>query len=249
MVYFGFFYFFLNFCIIIMVNSCPHSLTTGLLFSYRIGARVMMFNATFNNISVISWRSVLLVEETEKTTDMSQVTDKFYHFIHLAKNRDIICTFTNMAWVRAWLCRLQKGCTRLAGASDKVYQMLANGRWFSPGTPASSTTKTVISIHVVYICYHLTMLTVTLFVFKIIVYLRNIYCCRRQIHNWHRQISKYNAVISIVMQDFYFWCLTPLSAIFQPLNAISLNQPSIVNKIFNIGKEPGWLNELGSWIT
>ena len=39
----------------------------------------MVFNATFNNISVISWRSVLLVEETEyleKTTDLSQVTDK-----------------------------------------------------------------------------------------------------------------------------------------------------------------------------
>ena len=27
-------------------------------------SRVMLFNATFNNISVISWRSVLLVEET-----------------------------------------------------------------------------------------------------------------------------------------------------------------------------------------
>ena len=26
--------------------------------------RVMVFNATFNNISVISWLSVLLVEET-----------------------------------------------------------------------------------------------------------------------------------------------------------------------------------------
>jgi hypothetical protein len=26
--------------------------------------------------------------------------------------------------------------------SDKVYQLLAYGRWFSPGTPASSTTKT-----------------------------------------------------------------------------------------------------------
>ena len=25
---------------------------------------VMMFNATFNNISILSWRSVLLVEET-----------------------------------------------------------------------------------------------------------------------------------------------------------------------------------------
>ena len=47
-----------------------------------------------------------------------------------------------MAWVRAQLCKLQKGCTRLAAASDKAYQLLAQGRWFSPGTPASSTTKT-----------------------------------------------------------------------------------------------------------
>jgi hypothetical protein len=29
-----------------------------------------------------------------------------------------------------------------SAASDKVYQLLAQGRWFSPGTPASSTTKT-----------------------------------------------------------------------------------------------------------
>jgi hypothetical protein len=36
----------------------------------------------------------------------------------------------------------KKGCTRLAAASDKVYQLLAHGRWFSPGTLASSTTKT-----------------------------------------------------------------------------------------------------------
>ena len=31
---------------------------------YLEGIRVMVFNATFNNISVISWRPVLLVEET-----------------------------------------------------------------------------------------------------------------------------------------------------------------------------------------
>ena len=36
----------------------------------------------------------------------------------------------------------KKGCTRLAAASDKIYQLLAHGRWFSPGTPASSITKT-----------------------------------------------------------------------------------------------------------
>jgi hypothetical protein len=46
------------------------------------------------------------------------------------------------AWVRARLCKLQKGCTRLAAARDKVYQLLAHGRWFSPCTPTSSTTKT-----------------------------------------------------------------------------------------------------------
>ena len=51
-------------------------------------------------------------------------------------------SITNTAWVRAWLCKSQKGCTRLAAASDKVYQLFAHGRWFSPGTPASSTTKT-----------------------------------------------------------------------------------------------------------
>ena len=49
---------------------------------------------------------------------------------------------TNTAWVRARLCKLQKGCTRLAAESDKAYQLLPHGRWFSPGTPASSTAKT-----------------------------------------------------------------------------------------------------------
>ena len=33
-------------------------------------------------------------------------------------------------------------CTRLAAADDKDFQLLAHGRWFSSGTPASPTTKT-----------------------------------------------------------------------------------------------------------
>ena len=36
----------------------------------------------------------------------------------------------------------KKGCTRLTATIDKVYQLLAHGRWFSPGTLASTTTKT-----------------------------------------------------------------------------------------------------------
>jgi hypothetical protein len=38
--------------------------------------------------------------------------------------------------------KYKNGCTRLAALSDKVYQLLAHGLWFSPGTPVSSTTKT-----------------------------------------------------------------------------------------------------------
>ena len=43
---------------------------------------VTPFNAIFNNISVISWRSILLREVTRilgENHDLSQVTDKRYH--------------------------------------------------------------------------------------------------------------------------------------------------------------------------
>ena len=48
----------------------------------------------------------------------------------------------NATWVRARICKLQKRCTRPEAASDKVYQLLAHGRWFSPETPTSFITKT-----------------------------------------------------------------------------------------------------------
>jgi len=49
--------------------------------TYRLLGAIV-FNATFNNILVISWQSVLLgrkSEYPEKTTDLPQVTYKRYH--------------------------------------------------------------------------------------------------------------------------------------------------------------------------
>jgi hypothetical protein len=59
---------------------------------------------------------------------------------------DYLTTHTSLSPIRRGFApsfvNYKKGCTRLAAASDKVYQLLAHGRWFSPGTPSSSTTKT-----------------------------------------------------------------------------------------------------------
>jgi hypothetical protein len=50
----------------------------------------------------------------------------------LSMTDDYLTTHTslspNTAWVRARLCKLQKGCPRLAVASDKAYQLLTHGR-------------------------------------------------------------------------------------------------------------------------
>ena len=65
-------------------------------------------------LSAISWRPVLVVEEA----GVSERT-------------------TDHGQVTGKLYHL-----RLEVASDKVYQLLAHGRWFSPGTPASYAIKT-----------------------------------------------------------------------------------------------------------
>jgi len=56
---------------------------------------------------------------------------------------DYLTTLTSLSPIQRGFApgfaNYKKGCTRLAVAIDKAYQLLIHGRWFSP---ASSTTKT-----------------------------------------------------------------------------------------------------------
>jgi hypothetical protein len=80
-------------------------------------------------IWVLDWNSHKLVAElnqlmgSQPTLLINRYCDAFDIFYYKP--------ITNTAWVRARLCILKKGCTRLAAASDKIYQLLAHGRWFS----------------------------------------------------------------------------------------------------------------------
>jgi hypothetical protein len=71
----------------LLFHSFGH--VTSINLQQKLRVRVMVFNATFCNISVISGQSVLLVE---KTTILLQVTDKLYH---------IMLTVVSKSW-RSW---------------------------------------------------------------------------------------------------------------------------------------------------
>ena len=122
--------------------------------------------ATLNNISVISWRSFLLVEESGVLGESQQpVVDQWFSRLEIywyidysicSSNCHVLHTYNkkrcwpviDQIWhkwkyffmARVWI-PFRRGVLNTT-LCDKVCQWFAAGRWFSPATTVSSTNKT-----------------------------------------------------------------------------------------------------------
>jgi hypothetical protein len=78
--------------------------------------RVMVFNVTLNNIADISWRSVLLEEETPR----EKVTDKFFYHIMLYR--------AHLVWAGFELTMLVVIGTDCIGSCKSNYHMITTAK-------------------------------------------------------------------------------------------------------------------------
>jgi len=103
---------------------------------------ILLFTAQ-NTIHLEFNFSLLIFDKINCGRDCCIVCHSIYDFWQpLLFLQIVLANYEKIVIFASGFVNYKKGCTRLAVASDKVYQLLAHGRSFSPGTPASSTTKT-----------------------------------------------------------------------------------------------------------
>jgi hypothetical protein len=145
-------------CGLTNLYACELCLSSGI----SLWVRVMMLNSTFNNISVLSWWSVLLVEEIGVPGENHRpgarhwqtLSHKLYLGLYLGPllkvpiySRAVVVMIVLLLDLQLPVCNqclspltlwvritLIARCTRY-NLCDNVCQWRAPGRWFSPGTP------------------------------------------------------------------------------------------------------------------
>ena len=99
------------FIIFLIIKRVLKYLTYAPIFSAPFRVRVMVFNATFDNISVIWWRSGIGFgnrSTRRKPPTLPQVTEKLYHIIVYRVHLAMIGVWTHnasvdMHWLHRWL--------------------------------------------------------------------------------------------------------------------------------------------------
>jgi hypothetical protein len=109
------------------------------VFCFWFRVRFRVFTATFINISVMSWWSVLLVEYTGVPGENHWPVASYWQTLSVvaASRVYLFCSLQSRTRTHA---ALVIGLYELLG--NPVYQLLSRGRWFSPDTADYSTTKT-----------------------------------------------------------------------------------------------------------
>jgi hypothetical protein len=149
--------------------------------------RVMVLNANLNNISVISWLSVLLVENT---INLSQVTDKLYH---------IILSRVHIAWAGLELRTIVVICIDCIGRFKSNYHTTTT---HDVSIFRQASTKG--NMGYAFLCWSvLSILHFDMF--------QQMICIPVETNRVPLPIDDWFDVID-------FWCLTSLSAIFQPFH-------------------------------
>jgi hypothetical protein len=80
-------YFYINYNFIFLLGYCTIIKDVFIIFSFWMGG----FNTTFNNISVISWQSVLLVEETRVYS--------FWYYVAYCSDAMCILYVLSVIWI------------------------------------------------------------------------------------------------------------------------------------------------------
>jgi hypothetical protein len=107
-------------------------------FGQRLKLWLWRFNVTFNNISVISWRSVLLVEETGESHRPAIVTNKFHH---------IMLHPVHLTWAGFELTTLVVKCIDCIGSCKSNYHTIIR-------RPAPTLDRNFLSSVKIYTCYN-----------------------------------------------------------------------------------------------